>query len=73
MKFTKEKLLEIKNQSIDDIQNYLEDNYADKYIMSSWDFLLEYISDVETELELQQTFAQEENKPIKEKTHNEDE
>ena len=71
MKFTKEKLLKIKNQSLDEIQNYMEDNYAPRLITDSWDFLKEYISDLETELELQQTFAQEENKPLIEKIHNE--
>ena len=68
----KEKLREIKNQSLEDIRNYLEDNYADKILTQSLEFIEEYILDLETELELQQTFAQEENKPIIEKTHYEE-
>ena len=72
MKFTKEKLLKIKNQSLDEIQNYMEDNYAPRLITDAWEYIKEYISDLETELELQQTFAQEENKPIIEKIYHEE-
>ena len=76
MKFTKEKLIEILNQSLDDIQNYLEDSYAEKHITDSLDFIREYISDLqtenkilETERELTTTLAEQERDVILEKKH----
>ena len=65
----KQTSLEVLNQNIDIIQNYIEDNFARREITNAWESILESISDYQTELELQQTFAQEENKPIIEKIH----
>ena len=65
----KQTSLEVLNQNIDIIQNYLEDNFARREITNAWESILESISDYQTELELTKTLAQEERNVILETKH----
>jgi len=59
----------LKNQSIEDIREFLKDNKAEKDLMVALDFLENYMLDLECNIELNVNLAEEERKSIKEITH----
>jgi len=62
----------LKNQALSDIETFLKDNKAEKELIKELEFLDEYILDLECEIELNKTLAEEERKTIKEKIHHEE-
>jgi len=60
-------------QALSDIQKYLEDTDAGRELIQENIYLREYILNLECDIELTKTLAEEERKPIIEITHNENE
>jgi len=58
---------------LEDIQNYLDDNYADDKLLKDYAWLKENIEDLKCEIDANKTLAEEERDIIIEKTHYEKE
>jgi len=63
----------LKNQSLSDLRDFLKENKAEKGLLVSLDFLEEYILNLECDIELNTNLAEEENKPIQEIIHHDEE